>query len=59
MEIDRIVLEGLVHFKEENNEESASSYYLNESSESKEIKEKRDLKTIFLIVILKNSNEDR
>ena len=35
-EIYRIVLEDLVHFKEEHSQESASSYYSNESSENKE-----------------------
>ena len=38
-EIDRIVMEDLVHFKEEHSEESASSYYSNEYSENKETEE--------------------
>ena len=43
LEIDRIVLKDLVHFKEEHSEESASSYYSNESSENKETEEKKGI----------------
>ena len=42
-EIDRIVLEDLVHFKEEHSEESASSYYSNESYENKETEEEKGI----------------
>ena len=42
-EIDRIVLEDLVHFKEEHSEESASSNYSNESSENKETEEEKEI----------------
>ena len=42
-EIDRIVLEDLVHFKEQHSEESTSSYYSNESFENKETEEKEIL----------------
>ena len=42
-EIDRIVLQDLVHFKEEHSEESATSYYSNESSENKEAEEEKEI----------------
>ena len=42
-EIDRILLEDLVHFKEEHSEESASSYYSDESSKNKETEEEKGI----------------
>ena len=42
-EIDRIVLEDLVHFKEEHTEKSASNYYSNESYENKETEEEKEI----------------
>ena len=39
----RIVLEDLVHFKEEHIEKSASNYYSNESYENKETEEEKDI----------------
>ena len=42
-EIDRIALEDLVHFKEEHSEESATSYYSNESFENKETEEEKEI----------------
>ena len=42
-EIDRIVMQDLAYFKEEHSEESASSYYSNESYENKETEEGKEI----------------
>ena len=42
-EIDKIVLENLVHFKEEHSKESAASDYSNESSENEETEEEKGI----------------
>ena len=36
-------MEDLIHFKEEHSQESAPSFYSNESSENKEIEEKKEI----------------
>ena len=40
-EIYKIVMDDLIYFREEHSQESASSYYSNESSENKEAEEEK------------------